>query len=334
MRNRRDHLLRQLAKADPLRHRREDEEEILSGASDVLQELRSSEPAGRSHLISARRSRLRPRIVAAGVVAAAAIVLVVPLAITLDTESNSPLVAAAAAAAERPPAEFPYTARLSGRMLDEYNDGDRRIVFLAPFEEDVRIDNRGSALVKRRFAAPIFATPDDEAEFLENQDELAFDRPEAREPTVERFGPGKYPASIYSGLPPAADLPSDPEQLERTLRRAACCTDQTVPYLMFDLIARLLVQPVVDPELGRGLYLVAARLDGVRDLGTVRDADGREGRAVAISSPSPSGRAERRLIFDPNSGQALADETRVLQPGSPSNGALVDYTTIHLDERP
>ena len=64
----------------------------------------------------------------------------------------------------------------------------------------------------------------------------------------------------------------------------------------------------------------------MRDLGTVQDADGRPGQAVAITDESRNGTFETRLIIDPASGDPLSRETRTVQPDGTS--ALANYGLV------
>ena len=69
------------------------------------------------------------------------------------------------------------------------------------------------------------------------------------------------------------------------------------------------------------------RLDGVTTLGTVTDQRGRKGVAVAYTRRGDgSGRGQTRLIIDPRTGHALAEESWHLD-GS-TTGTLVGYRSV------
>ena len=73
----------------------------------------------------------------------------------------------------------------------------------------------------------------------------------------------------------------------------------------------LLTESNASPELRAALLGVLERLGGARDLGTVRDADGRQGRGLEITwggTLAGGGRwaSAMRLIFDPEAGEVLS----------------------------
>jgi hypothetical protein len=82
-------------------------------------------------------------------------------------------------------------------------------------------------------------------------------------------------------------------------------------------------------------FRMLAGLPGVKLIGTVRDADGRTGTAVAMTETDPGGKPERiqhRLVVDPAGGRALADEEvvtgpNIIYPYLPA-GAIASSTTV------
>ena len=133
------------------------------------------------------------------------------------------------------------------------------------------------------------------------------------------------------GQAPLAKLPTDPDALLRALNAAyddgsyaasaAAWTQQRkrgadvrrAEMTMFT--TWLMVESNATPKLRAACFGVLERLGGAKDLGSVRDAEGRAGRGLEITwgGTLPKG-GERwasamRLIFDPETGEVLS--TRV-----------------------
>jgi hypothetical protein len=80
-------------------------------------------------------------------------------------------------------------------------------------------------------------------------------------------------------------------------------------------------------------FRLLAELPGVRGLGMVRDLRGRAGQAVAFTQELPTiGTFEVRLIIDPATGAALAQERRAVRPdgqrGFLAPGAMSTYHVV------
>ena len=76
----------------------------------------------------------------------------------------------------------------------------------------------------------------------------------------------------------------------------------------------LMVESNATPALRAAGFGVLERLGGAKDLGTVRDAEGRAGRGLEVAWGGSLPQGERyasamRVIFDPESGEVLS--TRV-----------------------
>jgi hypothetical protein len=142
------------------------------------------------------------------------------------------------------------------------------------------------------------------------------------------------------------DLPTDPVRLEAwlvdSLRRSSPgLTAAELSKGIFDSMLNLLYQAPNTPAVRAAAYRLLAVLPGLRDLGTVTDPLGRAGNAVTlvtneeepgVKQADTGGAREVRLIFDPESGQPLASETRVLLPQDylrwvPA-GAVFDYEAV------
>ena len=88
---------------------------------------------------------------------------------------------------------------------------------------------------------------------------------------------------------------------------------------LFSVTSSVLMDLPVSGAVRGAAYQVLAGLPGVRALGTVKDQRGRVGQAVATTERrAAEGTFEIRLIFDPNTGAALAREYRAVAPAGRS----------------
>jgi hypothetical protein len=78
----------------------------------------------------------------------------------------------------------------------------------------------------------------------------------------------------------------------------------------FEIIGDLLRETDASPRLRAALYQAAAQMPGVTLIGTVTDAAGRSGTAVAYAS----GGEQNELIFDPTTSVLLGEATVVTDP--------------------
>lgn len=101
-----------------------------------------------------------------------------------------------------------------------------------------------------------------------------------------------------------AGLPADPDRLLELLRSGAVVERPSGDDQVFIAIGELLAQGVAPPDVRAALFEVAARLEGVRLVGDVRDPLERPGTGVSLEGPT----YDTRLVFDPDSAQLLAIE--------------------------
>ncbi|GGM55567.1 hypothetical protein GCM10011608_45560 [Micromonospora sonchi] len=80
---------------------------------------------------------------------------------------------------------------------------------------------------------------------------------------------------------------------------------------LFHSGAALVLDLPVSPQVRAAAYRMLAAMPGVTSLGRVTDQLGRPGVAVAVTHQGDFGAAQTRLIVDPATGQALAQETWV-----------------------
>ncbi|MEV4621054.1 CU044_5270 family protein [Asanoa sp. NPDC049573] len=104
-----------------------------------------------------------------------------------------------------------------------------------------------------------------------------------------------------------AALPAGPDQLKAKLLSWYAAGDRS-DFLFYAASALVLNLPA-RPEVRAAAYRMLAGVPGVTVLGPVTDAAGRSGIAVAIEHRGDGGaRGQVRLIIDPASGAALAQE--------------------------
>ena len=129
------------------------------------------------------------------------------------------------------------------------------------------------------------------------------------------------------GQAPLAKLPTDPDALLRALNAAYDDGSYAVSPAgwrqqpkrdanirraeMTMFTTWLIVESNATPELRAAGFGVLERLGGAKDLGTVRDAEGREGRGLEVTWGGTLDDGERwasamRLIFDPATGEVLS----------------------------
>lgn len=104
---------------------------------------------------------------------------------------------------------------------------------------------------------------------------------------------------------PGAPIPSAPPPPSKA----------QVDHWLFVQGSDLILYAPVTPQVRAAAFRMLAALPGVTAAGTVHDADGRRGTAVAMGEIDPGDRPEaiqQRLVIDPANGRALAYEEVVL----------------------
>lgn len=121
-----------------------------------------------------------------------------------------------------------------------------------------------------------------------------------------------------------AALPTDPAALKAWLlnRFQVQGLEEPADYSLFWTAKSLVMDLPVTPAVRAAAYRMMADLTGVALLGEVTDQRGRSGMAVAYTHDGDFGATEFRLIIDPATGQALAEETRN------AAGELSRYTVV------
>jgi hypothetical protein len=121
-----------------------------------------------------------------------------------------------------------------------------------------------------------------------------------------------------------AALPTDPAALKAWLlnRFQVLGIEEPADYALFWNAKSLVMDLPVTPAVRAAAYRMMADLTGVTLLGEVTDQRGRSGMAVAYTHDGDFGATEFRLIIDPATGQALAEENRN------AAGVLARYTLV------
>jgi hypothetical protein len=130
-------------------------------------------------------------------------------------------------------------------------------------------------------------------------------------PGVDPWTPQPEPGGLF--LPDVDSLPTDLEALRRLIDQRAAANVGSTDYERFTIIGDLLRETAAAPMVRAALYRVAAGLNGVELVGSVRDRAGRTGTAVSMTNAQSSRGLERRvLIFDPGTSALLGEEDVLL----------------------
>jgi hypothetical protein len=141
-----------------------------------------------------------------------------------------------------------------------------------------------------------------------------------------------YGDGPLAGLDPA-DLPEDRDGIAAALRariaRYAKATTASPGSLTAYSIINLLVAARLSPQQRAALLDVLARDPHAQDLGTVKDAEGRAGRGIALAYDGPQmllGVGAFRVVFDP--GTSEVREWSLAPPASEAAGGMGRTETI------
>ena len=104
------------------------------------------------------------------------------------------------------------------------------------------------------------------------------------------------------------DFPTDPTTIYSRVRDAD--EDPATPAAMFEQLGDALREGPAPPALRAGLYRALALVPGIELLGGRSDSRGRAGTAVAFTA----GGRRSELIFDPETGDMLAEQTVITDP--------------------
>ena len=152
--------------------------------------------------------------------------------------------------------------------------------------------------------------------------------------------PAEQDATRSGGWYVAADLPTEPAELRRSLLRQwkAYSGEELSDFELFRTGVSLALNLRLPPQVGAAAFRMLADIDGVAVLGQVRDRMDRGGVAVGYARKGDSGRwSQIRVIIEPRTGQPLADESWDLGRDN-KGGALMGYRLVvgsrYTDEAP
>jgi hypothetical protein len=265
-------------------------------------------------------------IAGVGLAAAAALVavLVVPGAPGAPTSAAAAVLAHLSkvaadqpAAAALPAGQYEYTASVGMNLISRVYENDelpgspttsgppkQTFSVYAPVTRQVWIATDGSGRLEQSYGTPSFLTPADRAAW------------------VSDGSPNIVPASSDVDsieakgalvVPDLSNLPTNPGTLLAGIEATTVGSSFDAPAGAagtFQIIGDLLRETDASPALRAALYQAAAQMPGVTLIGTVTDAAGRSGTAVAYASSGE----QNELIFDPTTSVLLGEATVVTDP--------------------
>lgn len=173
---------------------------------------------------------------------------------------------------------------------------------LAPLNRQVWIAADGSGRLEQTYGTPRFLTSADRAAWVADGEPSVLPA-SANVDSLE--GKGEL-------APDLSGLPTDPTALLANIENGKV-ENAGVPVSdaeAFKTVGSLLENTAASPTLRAALYQVAAKIPGVTLVGTVTDAVGRSGTAVAFTS----GGERDELIFNPTTSALLGETTVVTDP--------------------
>lgn len=303
-----------------------------------VDELRADAPPFPAELFTDAQHRLprhRPRrlplrVVAAGGIAAVALLAVGLLPIrqgTSPAQHALRAVAAVAAAQAAPsPAGFAYVKLRTSALVT--SDPAPGYSYLIPETIEQWTAPDGSGRVRTRTGRPKFVGPRDEQRWR------AAGSPSIGTPrssSDKRFTAGQLTATAAGaeGLPATRDLPTDVDELTDVLHRTAeQSSDVPTDAKTFEIAAAVLMQSGASPELRATLYQVVSHIDGVTLRKHARDPQGRMTTAVWLDTDYSGAATRETLFFNPRTAQPLAYTTELLEPQPWIDGRITGSTVV------
>jgi hypothetical protein len=229
----------------------------------------------------------------------------------------SKVAAGQPAAAALPAGEYEYTASVGMNLISRVYENDelpgspttsgppkQTFSVYAPVTRQVWIATDGSGRLEQSYGTPSFLTPADRAAW------------------VSDGSPDVVPASSDVDsiepkgalvAPDLSNLPTNPGTLLAGIEARTVGSSFGAPAGAagtFEIIGELLRETDASPRLRAALYQAAAQMPGMTLIGTVTDAAGRSGTAVAYASNGE----QNELIFDPTTSVLLGEATVVTDP--------------------
>ena len=283
--------------------------------------------AGEPVRLAARRRR-RWRAAATAVAAALTIGLVATLVLpSANAAAAAELRRLGRLAAEQrspdlAPGEFLLTRTDELRTEgNSFLDSGVSITVVSRVRVSTWIAGDGSGFRRTEVISSDFASPEDRRAWEEagRPDVL----PAAGEVREERYAAGAV--TLFD----TSELPTDPDRLLEALRSGAVVERASGDDQVFLLVGDILAFGNARAELRTALFEVAAKLEGVRLVGTVEDPLGRQGVAIYVDGAN----ARTQLVFDPRTARLLAIADYPIADGAPgplrSWIALLETTVVN-----
>jgi hypothetical protein len=334
---------RELARVHPVSAGEVRELDLGAGEEELLAAiLAEPRPETARPRVSAR-ARRRPVLVAAAVVLLALTALVIGLPGGDDDGPRGGLavldrVAAAAAEQPAPGAALPYGyLKTRGTYVDTTSYGGEAWSSYRSEVVETWAAPDGSGRRRTVAVVPGFVSSADREAWARAGKPPFLAHGWGRHVGTESFGPGSFAGNDAFGAD-LSDLPTDPEDLSQWLVDPAVSGNNGFPLSVrtLTLVAELLQNPFVPPDLRASLYEAEARVPGIEALGPARDLLGREGIAVGARSANSGAPTVYSLIVDPDTGAVLATEEKQLRAPSALpelEEPLVVSSTAYLESR-
>lgn len=129
---------------------------------------------------------------------------------------------------------------------------------------------------------------------------------------------------------------SEPPPTEKGMRKWLAHGQDLGPGLLFEVVPERFQDHVFSPAQRAALLRVLADTEGVVHAGTVEDRAGRTGEAFSLTDRSGGLPGKRTLVFDPRTGNLLADEEQILNDTGKLNVepySVIGYVTFVTSER-
>lgn len=324
-------LMQRLVAADPVGGESTLSEDALAVRRTEILVTPRPESARRGRRGARRFGRL-PIVGAMALAAAAAIAVVVST--TGDptpTASGAELLEQAADRIQTRPTLFPTLGQYYYRRA-------------TGVDRNASIDMAGTTHVEyARVTHEIWIGPDGSGRIVRRDSSTSESSPAAKAVIDELEAPGTMAVPFGTRtltLDAVAALPTDPDRLGTMIRASASRNSHPLVYQELDLVAELLRNAPVSPQLGAALYRALARAPGIQALGGRTDSLGRRGQAIGAGDGSG---LRLELLIDPVSGDLLADRevaTDRIEGYAEAGDVVHEYTYVtralvaSRDERP
>lgn len=118
-------------------------------------------------------------------------------------------------------------------------------------------------------------------------------------------------------------LPTDPAALRAALLKRQAGGTESDTWALFWSATQLVLDLPATPQVRAAAYRMLSGLDGVTELGPVTDPHGHAGMALGYTRRGDGGVAQLRLVVDPRTGLALAQES-----WDADTGRLLSYQAV------